>query len=72
MKHLHVRFHEKDDNSCTICGTKTILIFPVSEWDVDENAHEELPDRVYVSDEITAHYCNKCEKVTSLSFNESV
>lgn len=80
--HLHVAFSERPDGDCsrcTTCGGKTMLISPFSEWKVDsepfqteetvDEIEEELPETVEVVDEITAHWCDDCRKITSLSFS---
>lgn len=66
---------EGDYSLCDQCGGKTMLIIAPSEWSVDSEPYKadekiDRPDYVHVGDEITAHYCNDCSRITSLSFNE--
>lgn len=54
---------ERDDNRCPTCGRKTLLVIAPHDWNVDEG------DSVEVHEEITGHYCPKCQRLRSLSFN---
>lgn len=81
--HQHLSFQERDDvdggySYCTACGEKVMLITALSTWRVDREAYragertdasDDVPDEVDIGEEITAHWCNKCEVITSLSFN---
>jgi predicted RNA-binding Zn-ribbon protein involved in translation (DUF1610 family) len=56
---------------CNQCAAKIWLIVARS-WSVDQESlppRADGPDDVDVSEEVTAHYCPKCERITSLSFN---
>lgn len=77
--HLHVKFYEKPEGEyhlCSLCNGKTILISSYGDWAVDEEPYksgeqiDDMAETVDVSEEITAHYCLNCKKITSLSFNE--
>jgi hypothetical protein len=68
---------EKGNCFCNRCGRKIVLISAYAFWRVDDDAYredetdeerDEMPDNVEISEEITAHWCNKCEVITSLSF----
>ena len=63
---------------CKKCDSKTMLISAMDDWSVDQEAFkngertdrdESVPESVIVGEEISAHWCNKCEKITPLSFN---
>lgn len=83
-KSIHLNFdfqdrtRENGDCFCTKCGRKIVLILAPTFWRVDEDAYREdetdderenTPDSVEINEEITAHWCNHCEVITSLSFN---
>lgn len=77
--HQTLSFGEHQDGGfsiCNACGSKTMLIFAGScWWSVDSEAFkagepsEDAPDCVEIGEEITAHYCDKCGEITSLSLN---
>lgn len=80
--HQHLGFQERADvdgyHYCTACGEKVMLISAPPIWYVDSEAYKaeenterryEVPEEVEIGEEITAHWCNKCEVITSLSFN---
>ena len=66
---------------CPVCGGKTVLVSKGSGWDADEEHVEEVfgegvfdkefIDGVSVDDEISAHFCRECRRLTSLSLNWS-
>lgn len=69
--------HIDPDNYCRCneCNSKTILVSPCGEWDVDEECHksgedtpEGIPDAVFVG-EVTGHWCSTCEMLVSISYN---
>lgn len=62
---------ETGDDKCPECGADPILIVAGSEWDVPylDELFAGTPDTVTVAEEISAHYCLKCRKITSLSLN---
>lgn len=70
---------EHPRGECPFCGDKTVLIIAPGLWDVDEEStietvgedryDNELIDGVTVHEELTGHYCPKCDKLVSLSLN---
>jgi len=64
---------ETGDDRCPECGSEPILIVAFTEWNVpeQEDQSDDTPDSVDVAEEISAHYCLKCGKITSLSLNTS-
>ena len=84
--HNTFSFGETHDGKCASCGTRTVLVSFFNDAQVDQEPFEngefaddspeakeglEIPDSVQVGDEITGHYCLKCDELTSLSFNGS-
>jgi hypothetical protein len=70
MPNTHVTWsRETGDRKCPECGSEPILIVASTEWDVPEQEapSDDTPDWVGVYDEISAHYCLKCGRITSLS-----
>lgn len=68
--HLTMVIGETPDGKCDQCGTKTVLIVPGIEWrTVPDDDHAEDETWLEVSDEVSAHYCPECDRITSLSFN---
>lgn len=80
--HQHISFQERADvdgyRYCTKCGDKVMLITAFSTWRVDQEAFkseeytrddDSIPEEVEVGEEITAHWCDNCQVITSLSFN---
>lgn len=65
-----------DYSRCDRCGGKTMLIIAPSFWSVASEpfksgeSAKKVFDDVVIPDEITAHYCDNCDRITSLSFNE--
>jgi len=60
---------------CSRCKSKTILVSPFSAWQVDsepfksgEEIELEDGDEICV-DEVSGHFCKKCDMLTSLSYN---
>lgn len=80
MTHLTAVFGESENSDgyhvCDKCGAKTMLICAGSDWSVDSEPYkageeaEDAPDCVIIDAEVTAHYCDECGLVTSLSFNQ--
>jgi ribosomal protein S27AE len=71
---------EHPRGECPFCGDKTMLLVAPGFWDADEEAaieaigeqrfeEEYKYDGVAIHDELTGHYCGKCEKLVSLSLN---
>jgi len=46
-----------------------VLIIAPPMWDVDDEADDYDDYGVEVHDEITGHYCVKCERLTALHLN---
>ena len=68
--------NDGDYSRCDKCGEKTMLISAPTFWRVDQEPFKsderaEAPQEVEVHDETSAHYCNNCGRITSLSFNQS-
>ena len=61
---------------CNKCNDKTILVYPIGEWEVDSEPFksdetiedEEMQDGFDVG-EVTGHFCRKCNILTSISYN---
>jgi len=81
MEHMGFTSGETNDSDgyhrCKKCKSKTMLISAMSTWSVDQEAFkngeitsrdEDVPDSVEVGEEITAHWCDTCEKITAFSF----
>lgn len=65
---------------CPFCGEKTVLVIASKLWEVDEESaretvgddeYEQLQDGLTIDDEIVGHFCNTCDRLTSLSLNTS-
>ncbi len=78
MAHLNLILNEHDDGKyhlCGTCGSKTILIAAGGEWSVDQEpfcdgeSNDDMTDDVTIQEEVTAHLCPKCRRITSLAFN---
>lgn len=74
------RFHQNTEfgetnGRCNACGSKTALVVAYPEWSYDsepfeDGKQEEMDGEAHVGDEVTGHYCPKCERLTSLAFNQ--
>jgi len=60
---------------CGKCETKLMVVISQEVWDVDDEAFksgeekpEECLDEVFVG-EVTGHFCQTCNQLTSLSYN---
>lgn len=60
---------------CGKCGTKLLIAYPSEIWQVDsepfksdEAKQDDCPDEVCIG-EITGHFCQTCEQLTSISYN---
>jgi hypothetical protein len=77
-QHFTLQIGESHDGVCDKCGSKTMLICAGSCWSVGSEplkAGEEAddaPESVEIDAEVTAHYCDQCGLVTSLSFNQAI
>ena len=61
---------EYGDGKCPRCASATVLVTPFSSWNVDcEDLSDDVDDCVEVHDEVSGHYCTKCERLVSLSLN---
>lgn len=60
----HFTWSIENSGCCPKCGKETTLIVAPSCWYVHLGDGE-----VEVDDEKTAHYCNTCQSLTSLSVN---
>lgn len=72
MARTHITWSvEKTVGRCPTCDNPTMLITPCVSWNVDqdEDVPRDLPDEVEVYDEVSAHYCERCDRITSLSLN---
>ena len=81
MTHVTASFGElpqPDGSLCAVCKERLALIIAPTWWRVDQEAFvsgertdddEDVPDEVEVCDEVTAHYCLRCERIRSISFN---
>ena len=70
--HFVLKFGEdrrNDHDCCSKCGTKTTPITAYTRWVMPSGSARSLPrPTTSVRDEISAHFCLKCERITSLSF----
>ncbi len=77
-------FGETSDGKCTECGYRTVLVSFFGEASVDsepfsngesaEDSNEsrsgvDVPESVTIDDELTGHFCLKCDELTSVAFN---
>ena len=70
---------ESPVGECPFCGGRTVLVSHCRIWEPDEEAVDEalgegayderFCDGVTTDDELTAHYCETCSKLTSVSMN---
>ncbi len=77
---LILNFGERDTHDgyseCLDCGSRTMLVSAMSHWTIDDEpfkAGENFDvgmDMVEVSAEITGHWCNSCEKLTTLCVHQ--
>lgn len=67
----HVTWSIERDGRCPSCRVVTILVSAPSLWSVpdQERTPKPLPDVADVHEEITGHWCPKCERLVSLSLN---
>ena len=65
--HIVLEINEKD-GKCGTCGNETMLITTFCEWKVD-NADTEYDSTIEINEEVTAHYCKQCSKVTAFWIN---
>ena len=65
--HVTIEINEQD-GKCGTCGRETILLVDLCEWKLTD-ANDEYSDTVEVKEEVTAHYCTTCSKVTSFFIN---
>lgn len=83
MAHANFVFGEFNGR-CSNCDARTVLVSLYTSATVDQEPFEsgemaedspeykqgiEIPDDVYIDDEIAGHYCIKCDALTSLSLN---
>ena len=66
--HFAIEIGEQD-GKCRECGEPTVLIAPWSEWRVDSPDKGEFDDKIEINEEVTAHYCTKCDIVTGFWIN---
>lgn len=70
---------ETPDGRCPHCKGVTLLVSPFGEWKVHESDDKAVNDLASVvaedgtigieGDEVTAHYCPSCERITAISLN---
>ena len=72
----HITVCNEKNEACGDCGGPVILIVAPHVWEIadPENAakvvgESDSIDCVEVSEELSGHYCPKCERLCSLSFN---
>lgn len=61
---------------CSECHTKTMLVYPSSDWGVDEECYrsgedtpDDVPDVMYVG-EVSGRWCPGCEMLVLLSYRK--
>jgi hypothetical protein len=60
---------------CDTCGSRTLLVYPTSYWNVDSEPYKsgepdvEDPADVEIDAEVSGHFCPTCRRLTSLSVN---
>jgi hypothetical protein len=68
MEHITIQVRESA-GLCELCGTPTVLVKPEF-WKIDSDDCADDDDGVReIADELTAHYCEICDKITSISLN---
>jgi hypothetical protein len=68
MAHITIIVRESG-GLCENCGTPTKLIKP-GFWKLDSDDCSDDDEGVReIADELTAHYCEMCDKITSISLN---
>jgi RNA polymerase subunit RPABC4/transcription elongation factor Spt4 len=62
---------ENADNTCPFCGsTEILLVVAPADWEIDEEGRKlAAVDSLDIEAEVTAHVCNSCRRITSLSLN---
>ena len=70
---------EGPNNTCPQCGNTTVLVIAPEHWIVNEDSalaavgekryENEFAEGVSVYDELTGHYCGRCERLVSLHLN---
>lgn len=65
--HFAIELNEQD-GKCVKCGEQTLLIAPWLLWRLDSEDNE-FDEEVEISEEVTAHYCKKCDIVTGFWIN---
>lgn len=84
--HANFVFGENHSQRCLVCDARTVLVSFGGNADVDSEPFEsgeyaddtpeskqgvEIPTDVFVNDEITGHFCIRCDALTSLCLNET-
>jgi hypothetical protein len=60
---------EVGDNQCPDCKVDTVLVVAPLDWSVDQEGRKYEGEYATVHDEVTGHWCPKCERLRSLSLN---
>ena len=68
--------HVDDDGytRCSECNSKTILVSPFCVWQIDSEPFKsgeeiELDEDEICVEEVSGHFCRKCNMLTSMSYN---
>ena len=73
-KRTHLTWSEEKNGKCPSCRCLTVLVTAPASWNIHEDGREqcgktELPDYAEIAEEISGHWCPKCQRLTSLSLN---
>jgi len=60
--------HDTENDLCKTCNSRVYLIIAHG-WHVDSEDEDMADEFVELSEEVTAHYCKTCDKITSFAFN---
>ena len=67
---MHLTWSDEKENDVCECGEKTILVsFGSPSIDTEDPRCDELGEWLEIPEELTGHFCLKCNKLTSLSLN---
>lgn len=75
IKRTHLTWSAENNEKCPSCRCLTVLVTPMASWNIHEDGYREqggkaeLPDYAEVGEEISGHWCPKCQRLTSLSLN---
>jgi hypothetical protein len=74
-RRTHLTWSVEKDGKCPKCRSLTVLITAQGHRTIHEDGYREqggkreLPDYASVDEEVSGHWCPKCQRITSLSLN---